>query len=160
MNRSMNTPPTFIAMPWTPVGSPNRNSDRMIVRSGFRSMPRSKWMTDPGRVRYHMPYSETLVLLAIGTYRRANRPESRDEDDVEEDGQQGHGQTQVQRRARIARGAERAAQHEEHHHAGDADEHHAQERQRFGRHLGRGIHQLQQGRGGDVSHRRQGRPHE
>jgi hypothetical protein len=42
MKRSMNTPPTFIAMPCTPVGSPKRKSERMMVKSGFRSIPRSK----------------------------------------------------------------------------------------------------------------------
>ncbi len=45
----------FMAMPCTPVGSPNRNSDRMMVKSGFMSMPRSKWITASGRVSFHSP---------------------------------------------------------------------------------------------------------
>ena len=45
----------FIAMPWTPVGSPNRNSDRMMAKSGFRSMPRWKWITEPGAKILQMP---------------------------------------------------------------------------------------------------------
>ena len=31
---SRSTPPTFIAMPWIPVGRPNRNSSRMMFQSG------------------------------------------------------------------------------------------------------------------------------
>ena len=50
-----------------------------------------------------------------------------------------------QRRLRIAGGAERAAQHEEHHHAEDAHEHRAQERQRLRLHLRRGVHQIAAG---------------
>ncbi|MNC94450.1 hypothetical protein D3C83_113060 [compost metagenome] len=55
MNRSRNTPPTFIAIPWTPVGRPKRNSERMMVKSGRLLVPGSKWMTDPGRVSSHRP---------------------------------------------------------------------------------------------------------
>ncbi len=55
MNRSINTPPTFIAIPCTPVGRPNLKSDRMIVKSTLRSIPRSKWMTDDGLVNRHNP---------------------------------------------------------------------------------------------------------
>ena len=42
MKRSSITPATFIAMPCTPVGSPKRNSERMIVQSGRQSMCREK----------------------------------------------------------------------------------------------------------------------
>ena len=40
MKRSSNTPATFIAIPWTPVGRPKRNSARMMPQSGRQSMPR------------------------------------------------------------------------------------------------------------------------
>jgi hypothetical protein len=39
------TPATFIAIPCTPVGKPNRNSDLMIVQSGRQSMWRDSLMT-------------------------------------------------------------------------------------------------------------------
>ena len=52
-----------MAMPWTPVGRPNRNSDRMTAKSGLRSMPPSKWITDSGRVSRQTPYELTIVLL-------------------------------------------------------------------------------------------------
>ncbi len=55
MNRSSSTPAMFIAIPWTPVGSPKRKSDRMIVKSGFMSIPRWRWMTDPGAKSRQIP---------------------------------------------------------------------------------------------------------
>ena len=41
------TPPMFIAMPWMPVGRPNRNSERMIVQSGPQPCPRGNDTTHP-----------------------------------------------------------------------------------------------------------------
>ena len=38
MKRSRNTPPTFIATPWKPVGSPNLKSCRISVQSGRRAV--------------------------------------------------------------------------------------------------------------------------
>ena len=55
----------FMAMPWIPVGSPKRKSERMIPRSGAMSMPRRKWITEPGANSRHTPYTVTSVLLAI-----------------------------------------------------------------------------------------------
>ena len=49
----------------------------------------------------------------------------------------------------IARSAERAAQHEEHHHADEPDEHRAEKRQRLGVDVGRGVHQIEQRRRGE-----------
>ena len=39
------TPAMFIAIPCTPVGSPNRNSDRITAQSGLVHVSGVKWMT-------------------------------------------------------------------------------------------------------------------
>ena len=71
-------------------------------------------------------------------------PEPADEDDVEHDVQHRHRDAEHHRRARVAGRAQRAAQHEEHQHAAAEQEHDAQERQRFGLHRGRGVHEIEQ----------------
>jgi len=45
MNESINTPPTFIAIPWMPVGRPNRKRERMIAQSGAQPRFRGKATT-------------------------------------------------------------------------------------------------------------------
>ena len=57
MNASMNTPPTFIAMPWIPVGSPNRNKERMIPQSGPQPLPRGNDTTHPPLSSFHSAYN-------------------------------------------------------------------------------------------------------
>ena len=57
------------------------------------------------------------------------------------------------RRPRVAGGAERAAQHEEHQHAAAGHEHDAEERQRLGLHRGRGVHQVEQAGAEEVPER-------
>ena len=47
MNDSMRTPPTFMAIPWMPVGRPNLKSDLMIVQSGPQPSPRGNCTTHP-----------------------------------------------------------------------------------------------------------------
>ncbi len=64
MKRSSRTPAMFIAMPWTPVGSPKRKSDRMMPKSGFRSIPRWKWITESGAKNRQIPIAAASVLLA------------------------------------------------------------------------------------------------
>ena len=64
MNRSSSTPPTFIATPWMPAGRPNRNSCRMIAKSGFHDMPRLK-CTTRRPVRIIQSAAADTVLLAI-----------------------------------------------------------------------------------------------
>ena len=142
-------------MPCTPVGSPNRNSDRMIVMSGRRLMPRSKWITEPGRVRHHKPYSDTSELLAIVPMAAPTVPIRGISTTLKAMVRNVIHRPRRQRPSGISGGAKRAAQHEEHHHAGDADEHRAQERQRLGRNLGGGVHQAQQRRRRHVADRRQ-----
>ncbi len=45
MKRSSITPATFMATPCTPVGRPNRKSERMIVQSGRMPAPRGNETT-------------------------------------------------------------------------------------------------------------------
>ena len=45
MKRSSITPPTFMAMPCTPVGSPNLNSERITAQSGRVHSARVKRIT-------------------------------------------------------------------------------------------------------------------
>ena len=78
--------------------------------------------------------------------RRADGAEHANQRHVERDGEDRHRQAEAQRRLRIARGAERAAQHEEHHETDDADEHRAEKRQRLRAHFGRGVDERQQPR--------------
>ena len=59
-------------------------------------------------------------------------------------GQHRHDHAEPERRLRVAGGSERAAQHEEHQHPEDADEHRAQERQRLRLDVRRRVHQAQQ----------------
>ena len=47
MNASISTPPTFIAIPWIPVGRPKRKSERMMVQSGPHGPPRGNETTQP-----------------------------------------------------------------------------------------------------------------
>ena len=56
-----------------------------------------------------------------------------------------------QRRMRIARRAEGAAEHEEHHHADESHEHGSEKRQRLGMNRGLGVHQIEQRRCGHPS---------
>ena len=86
--------------------------------------------------------------------RGANRPELRNQQHVQHNREHGHRHTQPHGCSRITSGPEGAAQHEKQHHAEDAKEHGAQERQRFGLHFGRGFHHVQQGRRGQVPHHR------
>ena len=48
-NDSISTPPTFMAIPWIPVGRPKRKSERMMVQSGPNPWPRGKRTTQPPR---------------------------------------------------------------------------------------------------------------
>ena len=48
------------------------------------------------------------------------------------------------RRARVAGGAKRDAEHEEQHHPAAEQEHDAEERQRLGVHRRRGVHEVEQ----------------
>ena len=134
MNASISTPPMFIAMPWMPVGRPNRNSERMIVQSGPKP-PSARESRRPSRratastARRARPAPDAMH----GSHRRArraergNRAEPADEDDVEHEVQHRHGDAEDHRRARVAGRAQRAAEHEEHHHAAAEHEHDAQE---------------------------------
>ena len=94
-----------------------------------------------------------------GTHRRSRRPERRnwtqtpDEDDVEHQVQDRQGNTVPKRRARIARRPECTTEQEEHHHPEAEQEHDPEIRQRFGSHLGGGVHQLQQDWRKEVSNR-------
>ena len=74
---------------------------------------------------------------------------------LKHDRQHRHRHAEPQRRVRITGGAEGAAQHEEHHHAEDADEHCSQERQRLVLHLRRGVDDVEQRRRGEVADGRQ-----
>ena len=49
----------FIAMPWMPVGSPNRNSARMIAQSGAKPCRRGNDTTHPPRQSFTMAYTAT-----------------------------------------------------------------------------------------------------
>ena len=64
MNRSMNTPPMFIAIPCAPAGSPNRNSWRITVQSGRQFIPRCQWTTSrPEQIRYNaQPLAMKLAI--------------------------------------------------------------------------------------------------
>src|SRR6187551_3382318 len=60
MNPSMNSPPMFIAIPCTPLGSPNRNSDRMIDQSGAKLPWRGNDTTQPPRQSLNSAYTATI----------------------------------------------------------------------------------------------------
>ena len=59
MKASMRTPPTFIAIPWMPVGRPKRNSERITVQSGPKPCPRGKRTTQPPPHSFHSAYTAT-----------------------------------------------------------------------------------------------------
>ena len=65
MKRSRITPPTFIATPWIPVGSPNRKSWRMTTGSGRQSSPRWMWITQ--RPPNRNPAAATVTIPAAIT---------------------------------------------------------------------------------------------
>ena len=93
-------------------------------------------------------------------HRRALRAERRDwseppdEDEVEREIEHRHRDAEHHRRARITGRPQRRAQHEEHHHAADEDEHDAEERQRFGFDGRRGVDEIEQPRGCEIAERR------
>ena len=90
MNASMNTPPMFIAIPWMPVGRPNRNSDRMMrpVRT-VAVRPRGNDTTQPPRqqlderVYRHEARGDHRPHRRAGGAERRDRAEPADEHDVE-----------------------------------------------------------------------------
>jgi hypothetical protein len=106
----------------------------MMVKSGFMSMPS----------QFPQPVDRNRRTARDRAECRADRAEHRDEDHVEGDRQHRHRDAEAQRCAGITSGAEGAAQHEEHHHAEDAHEHRAQERQRLRLHVGSRIHEDEQ----------------
>ena len=68
MKRSNRTPAMFIAMPWKPVGSPNRNNDRMIPQSGRQFIPRCQCTTSrPEQRRYTAITLTTPPATAVPT---------------------------------------------------------------------------------------------
>ena len=144
MNRSNNNPATFIAMPCTPVGRPNRKSSRMIARSGALRMPGARWMTESGHRIRQRPKAETIVLLRDRPERRAERAESRDEHHVEGDREHRHDDPEPEGRPGVAGGPKGPAQEKEDHHAEDAGEHRPQERQGLRGNGGRRVDQIEQ----------------
>ena len=59
MKPSISSPPMFIAMPCTPLGSPKRNSERMIDQSGAKPPCRGNDTTHPPRHSLYSAYSAT-----------------------------------------------------------------------------------------------------
>ncbi len=59
MKASSSTPPTFMATPWIPVGSPKRNSDRMMDQLGRRSAPRGNPTAQPPPQSFARAYRPT-----------------------------------------------------------------------------------------------------
>ncbi len=62
MKRSSITPPTFIATPWMPAGSPKRNSARMTEKSGRNDMERGNCTTSWPENIIQMATPETSVV--------------------------------------------------------------------------------------------------
>ena len=125
-------------------------SEAVAVRERYDPSSRPQL---PQRVRSNQSGGEH------GTHRRAGRPERRDgaeppdQDDVQNQIQNGQGDTEDHRCSRIPGGAKRDAQHMEDQEAAAEDEHDAEKRQGFVLDGGRCIHQIQQPGGGEVSDR-------
>ena len=125
MNRSSSTPPTFIAIPWTPVGSPKRNSERMIVQSGRQPMPRGNGTTQPPVHRASRSRTaaderadaSTVPIAAPAVPNAGIGPSPRIRITLKTMFSTVIATPSTQRRLRVARGAQRAAQHEEEQHA-------------------------------------------
>ena len=107
------------------------------------------------RVRPHEATREHRSHRGPACAERRHRSEATNEQHVEGDVADRDREAKRERRAGVASGAQRTAQHEEQHHAEAEDEHDAQERQGFLQHLWRGVHQSEQPRGGEIADRRQ-----
>jgi hypothetical protein len=84
-----------------------------------------------------------------------DRSKAPDQDHVERDVEHRENSAQVQRRARVTRRAERAADHEEHQHADAEQEQRAEVRQRLGLYRWTRVDEPQQRRREDVADRRE-----
>ena len=135
-----------------PVGSPNRNSDLMMVQSGPKPWPCGNPTTQLPRQSFQNAYTDTIseaitVPIAEPTVPNAGiGPNPRNENRVEDEIEHRQDDAEHHRRSRVACRAQRATDHEEHHHAAAEHKHDAQERQRLGLYGGRRVHQIEQPR--------------
>ena len=94
-------------------------------------------------------------------HRSPLRSESRDragaanQQDIQADVEDGHRDAEIEACPGIAGSAQRSTQHEKHQHADAEDEHDSQERQGFGLHCRRGVHDFEQERRERVAERRE-----
>ena len=149
MKRSSSTPATFIATPCTPAGRPNRNSARMIAKSGRRGTPLKLTTTRPVAIS-QMPTPEAIVdaievpSAAPCAPNAGNRAPAADQHHVQRDVQPDDRHPDAHAGPRVAGGAQRAGDHEVEQLPDAAHEHRPQVRQRRRADLGRRVHELQQ----------------
>jgi hypothetical protein len=135
-----------------PVGNPNRNTEQRADDRPVGSVRPALWKA------HHPPALDELEKRVCRDERRGDdrshcstcgaesrdRTEPANQHDVEADVQDRHRDAQTQRRFRIARGAQRAAEHEKQQHAETVQEHDPQIRKRFALNFGGCVDQIEQ----------------